>query len=70
MVIIIRYRIKLNDTYGQFSFSEYLEYFAPDFTLHPDISTKQENNNTRQVKYTAAYSNSIQISLMKNFNAR
>ena len=30
-------------------FAEYLEYFAPDFTLHPDILTKQENANTRQV---------------------
>ena len=30
-------------------FSEYLEYFAPDFTLHPDILTKQENANTKQV---------------------
>jgi histone deacetylase 3 len=25
-----------------------LEYFAPDFTLHPDIFTKQENANTKQ----------------------
>ena len=31
---------------------DYFEYFAPDFTLHPDISAKQENNNTKQVKYT------------------
>lgn len=30
--------------------SEYLEYFAPDFQLHPDISTKQENLNTKQVR--------------------
>jgi len=29
--------------------SDYLEYFAPDFTLHPDILTKQENANTKQV---------------------
>lgn len=32
-----------------FHLSEYLEYFAPDFSLHPDISTKQENLNTKQV---------------------
>lgn len=31
--------------------SEYLEYFAPDFLLHPDISTKQENLNTKQVNW-------------------
>lgn len=28
---------------------EYFEYFAPDFTLHPDVSTKIENQNSRQV---------------------
>ena len=28
--------------------SEYFEYFAPDFTLHPDTTTKIENQNTRQ----------------------
>jgi hypothetical protein len=26
-----------------------LEYFSPDFNLHPDVSTKQENLNTKQV---------------------
>uniref|UniRef100_A0A8C4YW22 Histone deacetylase n=1 Tax=Gadus morhua TaxID=8049 RepID=A0A8C4YW22_GADMO len=26
----------------------YFEYFAPDFTLHPDVSTRIENQNTRQ----------------------
>jgi len=31
--------------------AEYLEYFAPDFTLHPDILTKQENANTKQVLF-------------------
>ena len=30
-------------------FSEYFEYFSPDFTLHPDVSVKIENQNTRQV---------------------
>ena len=29
-------------------FTEYFEYFGPDFTLHPDVSTKIENQNTRQ----------------------
>jgi len=29
-------------------FTEYLAYFAPDFSLHPDVATKQENLNTRQ----------------------
>ncbi|NWT60788.1 HDAC3 deacetylase, partial [Erythrocercus mccallii] len=30
------------------SISEYFEYFAPDFTLHPDVSTRIENQNSRQ----------------------
>ena len=29
--------------------AEYFEYFSPDFTLHPDVSVKIENQNTRQV---------------------
>lgn len=33
---------------NEIPYNEYLEYFAPDFTLHPDISTKQENQNTKQ----------------------
>lgn len=28
--------------------TEYLEYFAPDFTLHPDVVTRQENANSKQ----------------------
>lgn len=28
---------------------EYFEYFAPDFTLHPDINRKQDNANSKQV---------------------
>lgn len=31
------------------SVTEYFEYFAPDFTLHPDVSTRIENQNSRQV---------------------
>ncbi|XP_067662888.1 histone deacetylase 3-like [Haliotis asinina] len=33
---------------NELPYNEYLEYFAPDFSLHPDISTKQENLNTKQ----------------------
>uniref|UniRef100_A0A2K5HHQ0 Histone deacetylase domain-containing protein n=1 Tax=Colobus angolensis palliatus TaxID=336983 RepID=A0A2K5HHQ0_COLAP len=29
-------------------YSEYFEYFAPDFILHPDVSTHIENQNSRQ----------------------
>ncbi|VDO15269.1 unnamed protein product [Rodentolepis nana] len=28
-------------------YSEYIEYFAPDYTLHPDLNTKLENANTK-----------------------
>ncbi|KJE97488.1 histone deacetylase-3 [Capsaspora owczarzaki ATCC 30864] len=28
-------------------FNDYLEYFAPDFTLHPDTNTRVENENSR-----------------------
>ena len=38
-------------------FTEYLEYFGPDFTLNPDISTKQENQNTKQVICARAWQN-------------
>jgi len=32
------------------TFKEYLEYYSPDFLLHPDLfNSKLENNNTRQV---------------------
>jgi hypothetical protein len=30
--------------------NEYLEYYSPDFLLHPDLfNSKLENHNTRQV---------------------
>ena len=28
--------------------TEYFEFFAPDFSLHPDINPRQENANSRQ----------------------
>ncbi|XP_055313118.1 histone deacetylase 3 [Sitodiplosis mosellana] len=28
--------------------NDYLEFFAPDFTLHPEIPTRQENANSKQ----------------------
>ena len=32
-----------------FHFTEYWKYFGPDFSLNPEIFTKQDNQNTRQV---------------------
>lgn len=37
------------------SSAEYFEYFAPDFTLHPDVSTRIENQNSRQVKHNSTF---------------
>lgn len=28
--------------------AEYFEYFAPDFSLHPEVVTRQENANSKQ----------------------
>ncbi|KAK2158305.1 hypothetical protein LSH36_173g05060 [Paralvinella palmiformis] len=33
---------------NELPYNEYLAYFAPDFSLNPEISTKQENLNTKQ----------------------
>jgi len=28
--------------------TDYLEYFSPDFTLHPEVVTKTDNANSKQ----------------------
>lgn len=33
---------------NELPYTEYLEFFAPDFTLHPEVVTRQENANSRQ----------------------
>lgn len=33
---------------GSFFSTEYFQYFAPDFSLHPEVITRQENGNSRQ----------------------
>ena len=33
---------------NELPYCEYLEFFGPEFVLHPDISTKQENQNSKQ----------------------
>lgn len=33
---------------NELPYSEYLEYFAPDFSLHPDIPSRIDNANTKQ----------------------
>uniref|UniRef100_A0A0X3P5T6 Histone deacetylase 3 n=1 Tax=Schistocephalus solidus TaxID=70667 RepID=A0A0X3P5T6_SCHSO len=33
---------------NELPYSEYIQYFSPDYTLHPDLTTKLDNANTRQ----------------------
>ncbi|EFX81904.1 histone deacetylase 3-like [Daphnia pulex] len=33
---------------NELPYNEYFEYFAPDFSLHPDVVTRQENANSKQ----------------------
>lgn len=33
---------------NELPYTEYLEFFAPDFTLHPEVITRQENVNSKQ----------------------
>ena len=33
---------------NELPYNEYIEYFGPDFTLHPDTQTRIENQNNRQ----------------------
>ncbi|XP_077980928.1 histone deacetylase 3-like [Glandiceps talaboti] len=33
---------------NELPYNEYFEYFSPDFTLHPDVSTRIENLNSKQ----------------------
>ena len=37
------------DSIARFTHTDYLEYFAPDFSLYPDIAARIENQNTKQV---------------------
>ncbi|CAI8057809.1 Histone deacetylase 3 [Geodia barretti] len=37
-----------SDINNELPYTEYFEYFSPDFTLHPDVSVKIDNQNTRQ----------------------
>ena len=33
---------------NELPYTEYLEYFAPDFTLHPELGSRTENANSKQ----------------------
>ncbi|XP_013403048.1 histone deacetylase 3 [Lingula anatina] len=37
-----------NSISNELPYNEYLEYFAPDFSLHPEVTAKYENLNTKQ----------------------
>lgn len=37
-----------NQISNELPMNDYLEFFAPDFTLHPEIPSRQDNANTKQ----------------------
>ncbi|GFN95149.1 histone deacetylase [Plakobranchus ocellatus] len=45
---------------NELPFNEYWKYFGPDFSLNPEIFTKQDNQNTRQ------YLDNIKITVLEN----
>ena len=54
------------DSIARFTHTDYLEYFAPDFSLYPDIAARIENQNTKQVSLMLADSKlNLQINYAK-----
>ena len=51
------------DISNDLPFNDYFEYFGPDFQLHPDISSKFENLNSRQ------YLETIKIKVLENLRS-
>ncbi|RUS71853.1 hypothetical protein EGW08_020387 [Elysia chlorotica] len=45
---------------NELPFNEYWKYFGPDFSLNPEIFTKQDNQNTRQ------YLDNIKVTVLEN----
>ncbi|XP_015779409.1 PREDICTED: histone deacetylase 3-like [Acropora digitifera] len=44
---------------SEIPYNDYLEYFAPDFSLYPDIAARIENQNSKQVKNARLVSRSL-----------
>uniref|UniRef100_A0A915EY90 Histone deacetylase n=1 Tax=Echinococcus canadensis TaxID=519352 RepID=A0A915EY90_9CEST len=55
------------DISNELPYSEYIEYFAPDYTLHPDLNTKMENANTKS--YVDALKSTIHDNLKQLVHA-
>lgn len=51
------------DISNELPFNDYFEYFGPDFQLHPDITTKFENLNTRE------YLDDVKAQVLENLKA-
>ncbi|XP_054270562.1 histone deacetylase 3 [Macrosteles quadrilineatus] len=51
---------------NELPYTEYLEYFAPDFTLHPDIVTRQDNANSKQYLETIVKNVYDNLKLLQN----
>lgn len=39
---------------NELPYTEYLEYFAPDFTLHPELDAKAKKENCNSKQYLEA----------------
>ena len=53
-VMLCTLLILMFDSIARFTHTDYLEYFAPDFSLYPDIAARIENQNTKQVSLMLA----------------
>lgn len=49
-----------------FNISDYFEYFKPDFTLHPDTTTRIENLNSKSVSNLSIVTLCIGYGLLDN----
>ena len=45
-------------------FSEYLEYFSPDLSLHPELEIRSENANSREYLESIVESTHSQLKML------
>ena len=45
-------------------FSEYLEYFSPDLSLHPELEIRSENTNSREYLESIVESTHSQLKML------
>jgi len=49
---------------SELPYQEYFEYFAPDFTLHPDVNPRMENANSQQYLFNIVETVERQLKLL------